>query len=144
MLLSNHVLFFLPELTATPSRSQQAAASSLRLSKFGVLRRGTPALPQRKTHKHTSPTPKPSAAQRLTLRRSWLATGAQTLPVRVVVSAGGGRGVFGFVGGGGGPHSSSLCHDTAGAEATQNHDTMGHVLVLTTSATCERPSATFL
>lgn len=38
---------------------QQAAASSLRLSKFGVLRRGTPALPRRKTHKHTSPTPKP-------------------------------------------------------------------------------------
>lgn len=80
---------------------QQAAASSLRLSKFAVLRRGTPALPRRKTHKHTSPTPKPSAAQRLTLRRSWLATGAQTLPVRVVVSAGGGRGVLGFVGGGG-------------------------------------------
>lgn len=34
---------------------QQAAASSLRLSKFGVLRRGTPALPRRKTHKHTHP-----------------------------------------------------------------------------------------
>lgn len=125
---------------------QQAAASSLRLSKFGVLRRGTPALPRRKTHKHTSPTPKPSAAQRLTLHRSWLAPGAQTLPVRVVVSAecvGGGVWVCWGMGGGG-PHSSSLCHHTARAEATQKHYTTGHVLVLTTSAACEQPSATFL
>lgn len=146
VLLSNPVLFFLPEHTATPSpslsRRRLPRSVSQSLESFAVAHlRSLDA-----KHTNTHPRRRNPRQHRgsLSVAAGWQLEHKHFQLDSVSAGGVGWEGCVWVCWGWGGPHSSSLCHHTARAEATQNHYTMGHVLVLTTSAACEQPSATFL